>query len=335
MAPAVSLTLDQIEKLSRDFFLREGFSQLLAKALARRIRLAERDGPASHGLAMLGYYSQVAQSGKVNLTAEPVVQILRPGLMAADCGNSFAQGGLEAARSAFIEMVQAQGTAVLVTRRAHYIAALRHDVLPLAEAGLIAIMVSGSRPWVVPHGGTRAVFGTNPMAFACPCADRPPIVWDQAVSQKAISDVRLAMEEGEVFEAPVGLDRAGHPSTDPAALIEGQRLFTYGVHKGTAIALMIEILAAGLCGGCFASEHTKENGPTNPTGQTIFAIDPAAADPGFAEHLSVLLGSFEDNGIARIPGDGRFARAARAEDSGVDLPGWLIDRLTGLGIELP
>lgn len=335
MTSPVSLTLDQIEELSKAFFLREGVSETLATALARRMRLAERDGPASHGLAMLAYYRQVAQSGKINLTADPDVQILRPGLMSVDCHDSFAQGGIDAALPAFIDMVRGQGTATLTTRRAHYIAALRHDVLPLAETGLIAIMVCGSRPWVVPHGGARAVFGTNPMAFACPCADRPPIVWDQAVSLKAISDVRLAKEEGEVFETPVGLDQAGQPSIDPANLIEGQRLYTYGAHKGTAIALMIEILAAGLSGGRFASEYDPQDGPTNSSGQTIIAIDPAAADPGFAEHLSVLLGAFEDNGAARIPGDGRFARAIRAQESGVALPEWLVERLFGLGIELP
>lgn len=317
------------------FFLREGFSQALATALARRMRLAERDGPASHGLAMLGYYRQVAQSGNLDLAARPEARVLRPGLMAVDCGNSFAQAGLDAAQPAFIDMVHKQGSAVLTTRRAHYIAALRHDVLPLADAGLIAIMVCGSRPWVVPHGGARAVFGTNPMAFACPRGDSPPIVWDQAVSLKAISDVRLAHEEGAVFDAPVGLDTRGQPSADPAAVIEGQRLFTYGDHKGTAIALMIEVLAAGLCGGRFAVEYDETESPTNPTGQTIIAIDPGAADPGFAAHMSALLAGFAGNGSARIPGDGRFARAAQAEQHGVELPGWLVDRLTGLGIALP
>ncbi|MEM9576501.1 MAG: Ldh family oxidoreductase [Pseudomonadota bacterium] len=331
----ISLSLDQIEQLSREFFLQEGFSKRLADALALRMRLAERDGPASHGLAMLAYYRQVAQSGKLDLMAEPDIQTLRPALMAVDCGDSFAQAGLDAARPGFIEMVRTQGTATLFTRRAHYIAALRHDVLPLAEAGLIAIMVCGSRPWVVPHGGTRAAFGTNPMAFACPCSDRPPVVWDQAVSRKAISDVRLVKEEGEVFDAPAGLDSSGQPTNDPAELIDGQRLFTYGAHKGTAMALMIEVLAAGLSGGRFAAEYDAKDGPTNPSGQTIIAIDPAAADPGFTDHLAVLLDAFNNNGDARIPGDGRFSRAAHAGKQGVDLPGWLVERLTVLGINLP
>jgi len=332
----IYIKLDMVEQIALQILTDIGFSNDLARTLATVIRLAERDGPKSHGLAMLAYYKTCADAGKIELSPEPSYSTPRPGMMVVDCDNSFTQLGLSAARNAFINMVKKHGVAVLVTQNAHHIAALRHDVLPLAEAGFITLMMSGSRPWVVPHGGQRAVFGTNPMAFACPRPNAPPIVWDQAVSMSAISDVRLAEKEGKRFSQPIGLNTKGEPSCDPSELIEAERLYTYGAHKGTAIALMIEIMAAGLTGGNFASEHsTSKHGPTNPTGQTIIAIDPCAIQTGFSDHLEGLLASFEDNGNARIPGDGRLARAQHSIKRGVHLPIWLQERLATLGWTAP
>lgn len=332
----IYIKLDVVEQIAFQILTDIGFSNDLAQNLATVIRLAERDGPKSHGLAMLAYYKTCADAGKIELSPEPSYSAPRPGMMVVNCDNSFTQLGLSVARNAFINMVKEQGVAVLVTQKAHHIAALRHDVLPLAEAGFITLMMSGSRPWVVPHGGERSVFGTNPMAFACPRPNAPPIVWDQAVSMTAISDVRLAEKEGKVFSQAVGLNTNGMPSCEPSELIEAERLYTYGEHKGTAIALMIEIMAAGLTGGRFAIEHsTSKHGPTNPTGQTIIAIDPNSIQSGFTEHLERLLTSFEDNSAARIPGDGRLVRAQQAKNGGVHLPIWLLERLNTLGWTAP
>ena len=333
-APSNNLTLSlhQVEETAKNLLLAMGYSGSVSDVMAKVIRHAERGGPASHGLAMLSYYKTVAMAGKINLDPHPSFEAKKPGLMIVDCDNGFTQLGLELARRDFVQMTKNQGCAAMVTQNAHHIAALRHDILPLAEAGLIAIMMSGSRPWVVPQGGETAIFGTNPMAFACPRPDAPPIVWDQAVSLSAISDVRLAAEEGTTFVSPVGLDNEGEPSCDPVEIIAAQRMFTYGQHKGTSIALMIEILAAGLTGGRFAAQHSAEvDGPTNPTGQTILAIDPDTVQAGFVDRLSVLLEAFEGNGTARIPGDGRLKRTRRTEADGVAVPAWLQTRLTELG----
>jgi delta1-piperideine-2-carboxylate reductase len=256
----------------------------------------------------------------------------RPAMMAVDCDNSFAPHGLALARDAFVSVVREQGCATLVTRNAHHISALRHDVLPLAEAGLVAIMMSGAMPWVVPHGGRDAVFGTNPMAFACPRAEGPPIVWDQAASIQSISDVRLAAREGRLLETPVGLDAEGRATCSPEEIIKARRMLPFGEHKGTAIALMVEIMTAGLTGGRFAVEHRGEDdGSTATTGQFLMAIDPDAVEPGFVERLRILLDAMEGNGAARIPGDGRLTRRKAVEEQGVPISMALQAQLRAMG----
>ncbi len=248
--------------------------------------------------------------------------------MILDCDNSFAPHALREVRSTFIDCVREQGIASIVTQNAHHLSALGLDILPLAEAGLIAIMMSGTLPWVVPHGGTRPILGTNPMAFASPRIDAPPVLWDQAASICSVSDIHIAQRSGEQLAMLAGLNSDGNPTANPNEILASRKLLPFGEHKGTAIALMIEILAIGLSGGNFAANYSEANyGPTNPAGQFVLAIDPNSVAPHFTNHVRSLLEKFESNGTARIPGDGRFHRQQLAESNGVFIPAWLAETL--------
>ena len=58
----------------------------------------------------------------------------------------------------------------------------------MAENGLIGMGFANSPSAVAPAAGASAFFGTNPMAFAVPRPDAPPIVADMATSQVALVD---------------------------------------------------------------------------------------------------------------------------------------------------
>ena len=70
----------------------------------------------------------------------------------------------------------------------------------------------------------------------------------------------------------------GKPTTDPDAALRGT-MVPMGDAKGTALALMVELLAAGLTGANFAAEassYLDAEGAPPGTGQLIIAFDPAA-----------------------------------------------------------
>lgn len=330
----VRLSLAEVEDLAGRVFLANGVSEATAAILAGIIASAERDGPRSHGLAMLPRYVSSLRCGWIDGRSEPSWSEPAPGLLRADGANGFAQAVIHRGRERLAAMARAQGIASLGLRNAHHIGPLRADVEPLAEQGLIAIAMSNSRPFLVPWQGTRSIFGTNPMAFACPREAPPPLVWDQASSVMAISDVRLAAAEGRALDEPAGLDPGGAPSRDPAAVLDSSRLLPFGRHKGAAIALMVEILAGALGGGNLAIENRGADVPgalSSNAGQLLIAIDPALAHgPGFAGRIAALLAAYEDNGEARIPGDGRLGRRAQAERDGIAVEQGLLDRIEAL-----
>ena len=85
------------------------------------------------------------------------------------------------------------------------------------------------------------------MAFAAPVADGPPLVIDQSSSATAFVNIRKAADEGREIPEGWALDATGHSTTDPVQAMKGA-LLAFGGARGANIALMVEVLAAGLSG---------------------------------------------------------------------------------------
>lgn len=334
MAHTVTLGLDDVQALAHRIFASLGFGAVETGILAGTIMLAERDGPRSHGLFMLPAYASSVRSGWADPRGTPSLQRTRAGRIEVDGDNNFAQIAIERYRSDLIAAARELGVASLSIRNSHHIAALRGDVEPIAAQGLIALMFVASRPWLAPWRGRRRVFGTNPMAFACPRSDGPPIVWDMASSAVALTDLRLAASQGHAAPADAILDAQGNPTTDPRAIEAGGMLLPFGGHKGMAIALMVEILAAALTGGNLALEDQSAKAPGAMSangGQMMLVLDPAGAgEASFGRRVAMLVGAIEGNGEARVPGDGRLTRRTAAERDGVAVDAALLERVNKL-----
>lgn len=99
----------------------------------------------------------------------------------------------------------------------------------------------------------RGAFGTNPLSFAWPRPGHNPVVYDMATASMAMGDVQIAARDGREVPLGTGLDEHGELTTDPAAIAKGV-LLPFGGYKGSAIALMVELLAAGMTGEQFSFE---------------------------------------------------------------------------------
>lgn len=309
--------------LLEQVFLRQGASGPVAAVLAANCAAAERDGAHSHGVFRIPGYRSTIASGWVDPAANPIVEDIAPGYVAVDAANGFAQPALAAARLLLLRKVREAGIAVMAIRNSHHFAALWPDVEPFAEEGLIALSLVNSMTCVVPQGAQRPVFGTNPIAFAAPCAGRPPLVFDMATSALAHGDVQIAAREGNVLPAGAGVDSQGRPTTDPRAVLDGGALLPFGGHKGSALSMMVELLAAGLTGGNFSFEFdwAKHPGAQTPwTGQLMILIDPArAGGRPFADRAQVLVERMTEAGVTRLAGERRYLNRNHALQHGIAL----------------
>ncbi|MEM8591276.1 MAG: Ldh family oxidoreductase [Pseudomonadota bacterium] len=330
----VTLTLGEVRALAKDILVTAGMDDAGSDVIADLVQMSERDGPRSHGLRMLPAYAASFPSGYANPAARPKVEKVAPSVLRGDGDNGYYQIARKMAEPELIALARETGIASFTCANSHHLGAMRFDTEPLAEAGLIALGVVNSLSMVVPHGGERPVFGTNPMSFATPRAGREPIVWDQASSVVALMDVKMAAAEGHELPREGGLDTSGQPSRDPNAILETRSLLPFGEHKGSAIAFMVEVLGAALAGGTLAvdnAEREAKGGLNVKGGATLIAIDPEKfGNAAFSDYITRICAEIEGNGSARVPGDGRLARRAKAEAEGVTASAELLEQLNAL-----
>ncbi|HTZ76382.1 MAG TPA: Ldh family oxidoreductase [Stellaceae bacterium] len=320
----IRVSLDELRELLQRILTANGMASANAAVIAGRIVAAERDGSPSHGLIRLPGYLSSLKSGWVDGRATPVVEDPAPGLVAVDARNGFAQPALAAGLAPLLAKTRSNGVAALLIRNSHHFSALWPDVEPIAEAGFIAFAFVNARSRVMPWGGTKKLFGTNPMAFACPRRSGPPLVWDQASSIRAQGDVLVMAKRGESLPPGIGFDAEGNPTTDPKAVLDGGSIAPFGGHKGSSIALMVELMAAALTGGRFGFEDASAAIPgaqTSNAGEAILAIDPQrVAGEAFLDRAELLLQRLAGDGEARLPGDRRYAHRAIAIAEGLRIP---------------
>ncbi len=135
--------------------------------------------------------------------------------------------------------------------------------------------------------------------------------------------MQIARREGRALPDGVGVDRDGHPTTDPNAVLEGGALLPFGGHKGSSIAMMMEIMAAALAGGDYSFEIDWSAHPGAATphgGQTYILVDPDRGNSrGFAARIETLVDAIHDAGQDRLPGDRRYANRRAAERLGIPI----------------
>ena len=329
-----SLTLGELTALLQQIFERHGTSAAVAQVLADNCARAQRDGSYSHGVFRIpGYLSSLA-SHWVDGQAVPVVEDVASGFVRVDAANGFAQPALAAARGLLVEKARSAGIAVLAIRNSHHFAAIWPDVEPFAEEGLVALSVVNSMTCVVPHGASKPLFGTNPIAFAAPRAGGSPIVFDLATSAIAHGDVQIAARKGHTLPAGMGVDKHGEATENPKEILDGGALLPFGGHKGSALSMMVELLAAALTGGNFSFEFdwSKHPGAQTPwTGQLLIVIDPSkSAGNNFAERSAELVRQMQGVGLERMPGDRRFIERAKSLSDGIVLGDEELSRLRAL-----
>ncbi len=295
---------------------------------------AECDGIRTVGLGYLPLYCGHLQVGKLNRNANPSHQTIAPSAIRANADSGFAHAAFAEAEDDFYALAQQQGIAALSIVDSYSAGVVGWFVQRMAAAGLIGLGFANSPSAVAPAPGASAFFGTNPMAFAIPRADKPAIVADMATSQVALVTIKKAAAEGSPIPLGWGYDKQGRDTTDASAVIDGGALAPAGGYKGMLLGLLVVLLAGLLSGpNCsFQAPVFKNNSGGEPkVGQFFIAIAPTSFTPGgdaaYTQRLETMLAALADEPGVRLPGGRRHESRSKAEQQGVEVPMELIARL--------
>jgi delta1-piperideine-2-carboxylate reductase len=308
-----ALSLDEIYQLAFDCLTKAGADPANADAVANTVMRAERDGSASHGLFRIPGYVATLLSGKVNGSANPQPEQVTPAFVRCHGQNGHAPLAINRSVEMLAESALTCGVAVLSLTHSHHFAALWPETEALAERGLVGFACVSYMPMVAPAGGREALFGTNPISFAWPRPNNTPLVFDMATSAMAMGEVQIAARDGHKVPLGTGLGADGELTDDPREILKGV-LLPFGAHKGSAISMMVELMAGPMVGEGFSFEAQEgDNGDGGPPqgGEFILAISPKIlGSDNWAEHAEKLFAKLEGIDGIRLPGQRRHKMRA-------------------------
>ncbi|MGB1862756.1 MAG: Ldh family oxidoreductase [Candidatus Puniceispirillum sp.] len=327
----VNLTLEDINALILRVMLSNGCDDANAEALADIMTRAERDGSHSHGLFRVPGYVKALRSGKVDGKAKPTVKKITPAVIQVDGHGCFAPIAQAAGLPVLAEATNEIGIGALSLIGVHHFASLWPETEYLADRGLVGIACTAYMPAVAPAGSKTALFGTNPISFAWPRPGSTPVVYDMATASMAMGDIQIAARDGRSVPEGTGLDQDGNQTTDPAKIAKGV-LLPFGGYKGSAIALMVELLAAGLTGEQFsfeAKENDNADGGPARGGEMILAMSPdIIAGAGWPEHVEAFVAKLDAMDGVRLPGARRHKN--RLDTGAREVNAALLETIEGL-----
>jgi len=290
-----------------------------AAAVASALVAAEADGLRGHGFSRVPAYVAQSAAGKVDGFATPTAEA-DGAILRVDAAHGFAFPAIDLTLARLGPLVRTHGVALAALGRSHHCGVLGHPVEALAGAGLVALMFANTPVAIAPWGGSKGLFGTNPIAFAAPLGDTVGVV-DMSLSKVARGNIVKAARDDAPIPEGWALDAEGNPTTDAKAALAGT-MVPMGEGKGVALALMVEVLAAGVTGARYAFEASSfldtEGGPP-AVGQLIIAIDPERSG-GSASHLAKIAGAYAAEPDARLPGSRRAALRDAAARDGLNVP---------------
>lgn len=331
MDERTTLTLDAALALCELACRALGASPDVSRSLAASIVAAEADGQPSVGFAHFVDYLDAMAAGRIDAKAEPVITRPAPAIILSDAGGGIAHLGFDRAFDDIVSAAHSFGLAAFVQKNAFTCGALGFFPGRLAERGLVSIAATNGPAIVAPQGATKPVYCTNPLAFAAPRAGAAPLLIDQSSSATAFVNVRAAADAGRPIPQGWAIDAEGRPTTDASAAVKGA-LLAFGGARGANIALMVEVLAAGLSGANWSLDapHFGVGSEGPGTGLFVLALDPKLIDPDFETRLAAHTIRLAADHNVHIPGPAKVTARNRARQEGISLPTALHQRIAAM-----
>lgn len=250
-----------------------------AKVVADGLVGANLRGHDSHGVMRVPQYVGFVQEKTYTPGVPLRIETEGPALIVADGQWGFGQVQAHRLLDHLIPKAQAMGVAAGAAKDCGHIGRLGEYAERAAALGMVLLATvnnNGAGQRVAPPGGLVPKLGTNPLCAAVPTSDEP-IVLDFGTSVAAEGKVRVYHINKQPVPESWLLDHAGKPTTDPSVLYtepSGSILPMGGTqaYKGFGLALVLDMLAAGLSGGRACHEGAP---PARGNNLLFILLDPA------------------------------------------------------------
>ena len=337
---APRIPVKTIEDFSVAAMRRGGMNEPDARTTADALVTADTWGTHTHGTKQLRLLMKNFRDGHMDVAARAELLGEGPGWARFDGHCSMPMPTSVLAMQVAVDKAKKTGIAIsTVLNSGHYGAAGYYAGLA-ARQDMIGLSFTNVDPGVAAPGSRGSVLGTNPIAYAVPAGEEPPVMLDIATSVVAAGKVYAIRDLGKPLPEGWVVDGDGLPTTNPNLYPNIGALMPMAGHKGYGIALMVEILTGVLGGGAFGWDVRGWITGKPPVNQshTFIAIDIAAFEPiaEFKQRMDKLIREIRNAPKARgsdriyLPGEKEYEHRAESLAQGLNLPKDVRASLRGL-----
>lgn len=215
--------------------------------------IANLRGVDTHGVVRSGGYIERFRTRLVNPLPDFQVTSTYPWALAIDADNAMGAVAAGFAMDEVLSRAERLGVGGATVKHSNHFGAASVYALRAVDAGCIGIVLSPASRSLAPFGSMEPLFGTNPIAVALPAGRHDPWVMDMATSIAARGHIRVAARRGEPIPEGWALDAEGRPTTEAKAALGGVML-PFSGPKGSALAMMVDILGGVLSGSAFGGD---------------------------------------------------------------------------------
>ena len=332
-----------LEQIASRVFCGMGTPQKISDQVSHSLILSNLVGHDSHGIIrIMEYYGWVTNSD-LNPKATPSITWSKESSAYIDGAWGFGQPAATLATKEVIRLAKKTGTASVVIGRNNHVGRLGEYVNEIADHGMIGISFCNAAATIVaPFGGVKPLMGTNPFAWGVPGVGEMNTVLDFSTAVIAAGRVVHAAMKGETIQPGALIDKDGNPSIDPNDLQAGGALLPFGEHKGSGLAVLIDVAAGALSGVLPAAIENTGHG----NGTVIIAMDisnyvEVNIFKGIAQAFSVALHSTRasDGPEVLMPGEIEFRTKAMREKAGIHVSPGVQENIKSvareIGVEIP
>lgn len=274
MITPIYVQKNALHEICVTIIMRHGVNSDDAALVSEALIEANLRGCDSHGVIRLPLWMQglnnrtINPSPRVGFVSEGTVTALVDG----DCGLGPVVG--EFARKVVADKAKKHGIAIVSVRHASHLGMLTFYAEKLAEDKLASIILTNTEPAMAPFGSAERILGTNPICLAAPSLPRPIIV-DMSSSVVARGKLLVAQAKNSPIPETWALDKLGRPTTSAEEALNGA-LRPIADHKGSGLAIMIDLLSGALAGASVTKnvKGTYRMQDRSTKGDTFIAFDP-------------------------------------------------------------
>lgn len=299
----VIVSYAELHKLCATKLLDAGVPAEHARIVTDVLVHANLRGVDSHGVMRMEHYIRKLAHGGIN--AAPSITVKDTGAVTAvvDGDDGLGHVVVHRAMNHAIELAQKEGVGMVGAVNSSHCGALSYFVNMAAERNMIGIAMTNTDKMVVPFGGSKSFFGTNPMAYGFPSSDGNPIILDMATSAVAYGKVLESQMKNQPIPPDWGVDDKGQAVTDPEQV---SGLLPFGGAKGYGLGMVVDIFAGLLTGSPYGPHigrmHGGDYSERRKLGHFICAIDVARFTDrdGFLNGMAQMAG--ELHAVSPAPG---------------------------------